>query len=71
MKRWQEIADAIKELSDDGEIEIFVGEHPVGFDVGSDDEGVYITLCSDCLGEAIEVALGAAQETVPLQRQLH
>ena len=34
MKRWQEIADAIAELSEEGQLEIFVGEQSVGFEVG-------------------------------------
>lgn len=71
MRRWQEIAEAIRELSDDGELEIFLGDHAVGFEVSTDDEGVYITLCSDCLGEAIGDALGGVPDTAPLHRELH
>lgn len=71
MKRWQEIADAIRELAEEGELEIFVGDQSVGFEIGTDDEGVYITLCSDCVGEAIGTALGGAPETAPSHRELH
>ena len=71
MKRWQEIADAIAELGDDGQLEIFVGDHSVGFEVGTDEQGVYITLCSDCIGEAVGIALGAEQDTASSHKELH
>ena len=71
MRRWQEIAEAIRQLTDDGELEIFLGDHAVGFEVRTDDEGVYITLCSDCLGEVLEDALGGAPDTAPMRRDLH
>ena len=71
MKNWQEIAEAIARLGDEGELEIFVGDYSVGFEVGTDEQGVYITLCTDCITEAIGVALGGEQETVPSHKELH
>ncbi len=71
MKQWQEIAEAIARLGDEGELEIFVGDYSVGFEVGTDEQGVYITLCSDCISEAIGVALGGEQERIPSHKELH
>lgn len=71
MKQWQEIADAIARLGEEGELEIFVGDHSVGFDVGTDDQGIYITLCTDCISEAIGAALSGEQESVPSHKELH
>jgi len=71
MKQWQDIAEAIARLGEEGELEIFVGDYPVGFEVGTDDQGVYITLCTDCISEAIGVALSGEQERAPSHKELH
>lgn len=71
MKRWQEVADAIASLGEEGELEIFLGDYSVGFEVGTDEQGVYITLCSDCVGEAVGVAFSGEQEWIPSHGELH
>jgi len=71
MKQWQDIAEAIASLGEEGELEIFVGDYSVGFEVGTDDQGVYITLCTDCITEAIGVALSGEQERAPSHKELH
>lgn len=71
MKHWQDIAEAIARLGEEGELEIFLGDYAVGFEVGTDEQGVYITLCSDCVGEAVGVALSGEEERVPSHKELH
>ena len=66
-----ESAEAIARLGEDGELEIFLGDYSVGFEVGTDEQGVYITLCSDCVGEAVGVALSGEEERVPSHKELH
>lgn len=68
---WQELADTIAELQEEGRLEIFVGDYSVGFEVGLDEKGVYLTVCPDCIADAVGVALGAGDATAPPHKELH
>ena len=65
MSRWQKFADLMAELHERGEIEIFGGDTSLGFEVGVDADGVYVTLCPHCVGEAVNIALGGDPEGPP------
>lgn len=71
MSRWQQIADAIQELQEEGQFDLFVGDHSVSFDISVDDKGVYLTVCPHCIGEAINVALGGEEQSAPPDCELH
>jgi hypothetical protein len=71
MDSWQKIANAIAELQEDGQLEVFIGDFSAGFEVGVDSKGVYLSLCPHCVGEAVGNALGAEEEAAPTHKELH
>lgn len=71
MSRWQQIADAIQELQEEGQFDVFVGDYSASFDISVDDKGVYLTVCPHCLGEAVNVALGGEEQSAPPDCELH
>ena len=71
MSRWQQIAEAIQELQEEGQIDVFVGDYSVTFDVNVDDKGIYLTVCPHCVGEAVNVALGGEEQSAPPDCELH
>jgi len=71
MTRWKKIAEAIQELQDEGQLDVFVGEHSVTFEVNVDDQGVYLTVCPHCIGEAVNLALGGEEQSVPPDCEVH
>ena len=71
MDSWQKLANAIAELQEDGQLEVFIGDFSAGFKVGVDDKGVYLSLCPHCVGEAVGSALGAEEDAAPSHKELH
>lgn len=71
MSRWQQIADSIQELQEEGQFDLFVGDYSVSFDISVDDKGVYLTVCPHCIGEAVNVALGGEEQSAPPDCELH
>lgn len=71
MDNWQAVADAMAELQENGQLELFIGDLSAGFEVGVDDKGIYLSVCPHCVGEAVGTALGAEDEAAPSHRELH
>lgn len=71
MTRCKEIAEAISQLQDEGQLDVFVGEHSVSFEVNVDEQGVYLTICPHCVGEAVNLALGGEEQSVPPDCEVH
>ncbi|MFU8895751.1 MAG: hypothetical protein ACNA8J_05140 [Gammaproteobacteria bacterium] len=71
MTRWKEVAQAIGELQEEGQLDIFVGEHSVTFEVAVDDQGVYLTICPHCIAEAVNLALGGEEQSAPPDCEVH
>ena len=71
MDSWQKIANAIAEMQEDGQFEVFIGDYSAGFEIAVDSNGVYLSLCPHCVGEAVGNALGAEEEAAPSHNELH
>jgi hypothetical protein len=71
MKRWKKSPRRSGSCRTKGQLDVFVGEHSVTFEVAVDDQGVYLTVCPHCVGEAVNLALGGEEQSAPPDCDVH